>query len=308
MNRTEYTTAAEAYISALPSLKKSDCTARSYKMILRTFAEHLTSESAEQITPLSVVSFRRDLSERVKTNTVAHYLTVLHGFFEWARRVGLEQQNPVPTEEIPKAERIDYDLPTLDEISELLVCKRPRGTFEKNTCRNRAIVLLLLQSGVRSDELRSLTPDDLDFEKHVVRIKHGKGDKYREAPFPALAREAVAEYLKARSPALARTDYLFGSSVESDGRTEQPGVWHKMTSAALLGLVKRYVKNATGRDNVGVHDLRHAFASYASNKGVSTRNISLCLGHASESITERVYISILDKSKAPTTVNAALDA
>ena len=309
MNRTEYTAAASSYLAAMRSSGKSEQTKRGYTMILSSFGEYLARiDCKTNITALDIISYRAALVSRVKPNTAAHYLTVLHSFFEWTRRVGIEQTNPVPTAEIPKAERIEYDLLTLSEIDAILTGRRPRGTNKKNYCRNRAVVLLLLQSGIRSAELRDLTPADIDFEKNVVRVRHGKGDKYREAPFPKLAREAVAEYLKARDKTLTRADYLFGSYADENGRAGRGGEYHKMTSSMLLGLVKRYVENTTGHKDIGTHDLRHAFASYASNKGVATRDISLCLGHANEAITERVYISILDKRKAPTTVNAALDA
>lgn len=310
MNKAEYGTTAERYISALPSLKKSAQTIRAYKMILGKFGDYLAEQNGEEITEMTIIGFRVWLSgKELKSNTVAHYMTVLHGFFEWACRAKLAASNPVAPEEIPKAEQIRYDLLGLDEIEKTIFSK-PRGIYKKTSCRNRAIVLLLILAGLRNSELRALTPADLDFERNVVKIRHGKGDKYREAPFPALARKAMSDYLACgyRPADASERESLFGSYADENGGTTEKGAWHEMTSAMLLGLVKRYVQNITGHAGIGTHDLRHAFASYASNKGVSTRNISLCMGHANEIITNKVYISILDKSKAATVVNAALDA
>ncbi len=56
-------------------------------------------------------------------------------------------------------------------------------------------MVLLLQAGLRSDEVRSLTPADLDFENGAITVRHGKGDKRRTVPFPATARAAMQDYL-----------------------------------------------------------------------------------------------------------------
>ena len=311
MNRTEYSAAAEAYIAAMPSLKMSAQTIRAYKMILGKFGDYLAEQNSDEINALATVGFRVWLfGKKLKTNTVAHYMTVLHGFFEWARRVKLlSGDNPVALEEIPKGEQITYDHLALNEIEQTL-STLPKGIYKKSYCRNRAIVLLLIQAGLRNSELRDLTLADLDFERNVVTVRHGKGDKFREAPFPALAREAMTDYLKSgfRPADAADTDVLFGSYADENGRGAQNSTWHKMSSPMLLGLVKRYVKHVTGHTGIGTHDLRHAFASYASDKGVSTRNISLCMGHSNEMITNKTYISVLDRGRAATCVNAALGA
>lgn len=46
--------------------------------------------------------------------------------------------------------------------------------------RNRMILLVMLYTGIRRNELLSLMWADIDFEDGILRIRHGKGDKYRE--------------------------------------------------------------------------------------------------------------------------------
>ena len=72
--------------------------------------------------------------------------------------------------------------------------------------------------------------------------------------------------------------------------------------------MKRYVEKHTGHSGIGSHDLRHAYASYASHRGVPTRLLSLSMGHASETTTSKIYISVLDKQRAAMVVNGAFDS
>ena len=62
--------------------------------------------------------------------------------------------------------------------------------------RNRAMILVLLDTGVRRTELANLGLADLDLEGQRLRVLHGKGNKQRVVRFGARAREAVEDYLE----------------------------------------------------------------------------------------------------------------
>ena len=309
MNRTDYNKYMEQYLSTLPSMKKSDKTIRSYSMILRKFGEHLNSnKDGEQIQPITIVNFRTHLfNDGVNANSTATYLTVLHAFFEWASRMKLIEQNPVEIAEIPERSKVEYNLLTLDEIKTLLT-KTPTEINHKTALRNRAIVVLLLQAGLRNAELRNLTLSALDFENSRIIIKHGKGDKERTAPFPALARQVIGEYLESgvRPSNLSPDDYLFGNDADDTGHSTEGAVWKPFSSMGLLSLVNRYTRLCCGHE-VGVHALRHAAASYWDNMGITMRDIQTALGHSSILVTEKIYVSMLNKSKAANTINCAFD-
>lgn len=304
MNANEYKAMAAAYLAALPAAGKSPCTVKAYRNAADGFGAYLDG-SGEDVSPLAVIGWRSALAAVVGNNTTAHSMTILHALFAWANRNGLAEQNPVDVMEIPKHQRPDYDLLTLDEIETLLKGNAPRGINKKTSCRNRAIVIILLQAGLRSDEVRSLTPADLDFENGAITVKHGKGDKRRTVPFPAIARAAMRDYLNSgyRPDGMNSNAVLFGTKAQNSSGAE---VWAKLSSEALRQLVRVYTGKACGH-SVYPHALRHAAASMWVSRGISMRDTQNALGHSSILTTERVYVSILDPRGTATKINKAFD-
>ena len=303
-NTANFNETMQVYINALASAKKSKETQTNYARVLNYFSEYLNEHNITTPQKLDVVKWRQDLYENgVSNNSIRQYLVILHAYFEWANRMGLCEQL-VDNTEIPKNNNVDYDLLTMEEIQLLLDTTTPRikGMSRFSAARCQCIVHLIILSGLRNAELRKLTLEDVDFERNVLIVRHGKGDKYRETPLPNKLKESLNNYLMKRPKNLDSKAPLFGSINKEDG------IWEELTSTNLLLMIKRYVKNITGHDNIGTHDLRHAFASYASLNGADTRSISLAMGHSSEMITNKVYISILDKSKAATNLNAIFNS
>lgn len=309
MNLNEYNEIITQYLDSLPSMKKSLNTVRMYTSILNRYADYLCKHQKSDVSPLSVVGWRVYLfDEGISSNSVRYYMTVLHGFFEWSVRMQLCSTNPVKLEEMPEQKPIAYNLLTMDEIKQLFR-ETPRHMHDKTTPRNRAIIFLLLQAGMRNSELRALRLCDLNFEQNTITIRHGKGDKRREIAFPQLAQSAVKSYLASgtRPAWVDDTAPLFGSDADRNGHSTGGTEWHPLSSAALLGIVNRYVESCTGHKGIKVHALRHAAASLWDDMGIPMRTIQTVLGHASIRTTEQIYVKILDKSKAAQKVNQAFD-
>lgn len=300
MTYSEYKQKKDEFLSLIPTLNLSEATGNAYKAVLEDFGAHLEqTEGAADAASLEV--WRAEKRKTVKANTVNHYFVLLGRFFDWA---GCEQN---PAKELGKAkgEEIKLDLLTLDEIQILLDVKARTDTDK----RNRAIMLLLMQTGIRNSELRNLSLEDLDFENGVIEVREGKGGKSRFVAFPVLAKQAVQAYLLSgvRPLDISAAEPLFGSCADEDGRRGRTA-WHPFSRAHITALMKRYVEKHTGHSGIGSHDLRHAYASYASHRGVPTRLLSLSMGHASETTTSKIYISVLDKQRAAMVVNGAFDS
>ena len=295
-----YEQASTAFLADLKVSSKSAATYKQYHQVLNEFGTWLSTHTEDtdngitEITPLLISKFKQSMFARgVKNNTVLHYLTMLRAFFKWAIDNKLYTEQPVTKSLLPNAEQIKHDIPTLDEIKLLLSGKQPLYARHNTMQRNRAIVTLFIQSGLRVTELCNLRIKDLDFEHNIVYVDHGKGDKSRYAPFPSTAQKNVQEYIIHRKielkPRILPQDaFLFIGDDE-----------HKpLTRQAVTKLVRGYVARLTGHKGIGAHDLRHAAASIWDNRGANIRDVQKALGHSKVETTERVYVQILNKSKA----------
>ncbi|MGA2402722.1 MAG: tyrosine-type recombinase/integrase [Syntrophobacteraceae bacterium] len=150
--------------------------------------------------------------------------------------------------------------------------------------RNRALVLMLLRTGMRIGELLSLRVQDIDVKEQKVFIhearKTGVG---RVVYFSADAKEALVAWLKKKDP---REDVLaYGKKYES------------ITYAAARLMFVRCLKKA-GLLHKGytLHCLRHTFASELLNAGMRLECLQPLLGHTSVEVTRR-YARLTDKTR-----------
>lgn len=182
--------------------------------------------------------------------------------------------------------------------------------------RDRAMVEILVTTGIRVDELVTSTLEDYA-RRHpgagAVLTVHGKGDRDRRVALAEPVATTVDEYLARRIPAqvparpgqlgrpapapLFASDHgrrLAHSHVTRMLRricatftpTLQPSS-HRHRAllaterAAVVGAELRRI-----RDTISPHQLRHSYATYAAARGIATRQIKIDLGHQSESTTE----------------------
>lgn len=295
-----YEQSSTAFLADLKVSSKSAATYKQYHQVLNEFGTWLSTHTEDtdngitEITPLLISKFKQSMFARgVKNNTVLHYLTMLRAFFKWATENRIYTEQPVTQSLMPNAEQIQHDIPSPDEINLLLSGKQPRYAWHSTMRRNRAIITLFLLSGVRVSELCNIHVGDLDFHKNIIYIDHGKGAKSRYVPFPALAQRHITEYLNERkrnaaTSSLSPSSFLF---VGDDGIKS-------LTRQGINKIVSGYVERLTGHKGISPHDLRHAAASLWSDSGAPMRQVQQALGHASIQTTERVYVQILNKSKA----------
>lgn len=291
--------ALNLYLSDLRTNDMSDKTLSTYQNILGYYAAHCAAESLDMTIPAAVASYKARMSDKGnKLVTISMHLNILRLFFDFCIRCQiLQATNPVLPELMPprkkiRAERKPYDhLMGESELKAIFDGKHPAGVHKANFLRNRAILFTLLGCGLRNTELRNLRLADLNFSDDTasasVTVRSGKGGKFRIVPFPAVVQKAVREYLEsAEYPSrLNAADILYGI-----GNTKDE--WHAMSDENLSVLCKRYVKAATGFDNVRSHACRHAFASFLLSNGTPMAEIQSVLGHSSITTTER-YASLL---------------
>lgn len=138
--------------------------------------------------------------------------------------------------------------------------------------RYRDIVRVVLNTGLRQDEILSLTPSQVDLFRKVMIVK-GKGNKIRSIPLNKIAFDILKNRMKTRH---INSDLVFPSSEGT-----------KIQRQRLLIAFKKAVKKI-GVVDFRFHDLRHTFATRLAQSGVvDLYAISKLLGHNDISTTQR---------------------
>lgn len=298
---SKYNEVRNAYLSSLKMITQSVATYDKYETVLNDFGKflELSCGKVEQtdISPLMILNYKEEATKRgIKRNTLRHYLIILRSFFKWCVEHKFYTEQPIFESDIPKSERVEYDLLTEQQIETILRGEIPKWSKMATAKRNRALVILLIQSGLRVSELINLRIKDLDFEQHTIRVAHGKGDKLRYTTLPPLAEQFVKEYLDERFMGNydGQNAYLFANE------NEEP-----FTRQNITQIVRAYVNRAVGRNDIGAHDLRHAYASLLLTKGAGLESIQQSLGHSSYATTV-IYASHLCPKRVSQDLNKLL--
>ena len=275
--------ALKSYLASCKANGLANGTIENYERIVGLYIRFMEQNGRGAVTVGSVNDWKVSLSENgVKITTLSNYMTVLRQFFEWAVKMEMLPKSPVIPAVMPSRKAVNVEqkkpyehLLTAEEFQRILNSSRPKHVPKDRWLRNRAVLLVLLTSGVRNSELRDLTVNDLDFENGTITVRSGKGGKYRICSFPQIAQSAVRDYLDCgyRPSTEGNDDVLFGVNDENGFR--------KFERNALSQMVEKDIEKITGHKGCKTHSLRHFSASYLLSSGVNMDAISNLLGHSS---------------------------
>jgi integrase/recombinase XerD len=145
--------------------------------------------------------------------------------------------------------------------------------------KHRSVLQTLYGTGVRLGEVVLLRPTDIDSRRMQVRVERGKGKKDRYTILPPTLLTTLRMYYRQYRP----ERYLF------EGRT--PG--RHLSKRTVQAVFKQACARAGIRRQVGVHVLRHSFATHLLEDGLDPVTVKHLLGHANLSTTSR-YLHIAD--------------
>ena len=157
--------------------------------------------------------------------------------------------------------------------------------------RDRALLLLLLSSGIRREEVSMLTVDAITIEGRIAVVRiFGKGAKEREVALEGPVVSALVEWLdKRRQLAAIEHPRVF---VTFHAQT----VYGPLSPGGVERIVKKYARTA-GVRRYGVHVFRVTFATQLYDDGADIERIRIVMGH--ESIeTTRGYIAVSNRQRS----------
>lgn len=261
-----------------------------------------TDPLLDQITVEQISQFLRDLGTKpqphggivkrapktLSKKTILNIHTALSALWTWAQAEGVVEQHILHQIPRPKPEKRAINPFTQEDVRALLAaCERSESysrpgkracTHARSTAlRDVAIILLLLDTGMRASELCDLTIAQVDLKNHKARV-FGKGSKERILPFSARTTKTLWKYLTTRDGA-KENDRLF---VTAD---ERP-----YNRQALLQLLNSLGARA-GVPDCHPHRFRHTFAiTFLRNKG-DAYTLQMLLGHSTMEMV-KIYLQL----------------
>jgi site-specific recombinase XerD len=200
----------------------------------------------------------------------ARKVSAIREYFRFLEGVGLIQKSPTGGIDTPKREKHTRQYLRADEYTKML-------SLAGGNPRDYAILQVFLQTGVRVSELAHLRLEDVDLIKPAITVR-GKGSIEREIALEKRGVQALKNYLVVRPESLS--DVLFlnykGEPISERG---------------IRKLVVKYRKNAGITKRGSCHTLRHTFATYKAEKGVSPFQLQQWLGHANLNTTQ-IYVHL----------------
>lgn len=245
-----------------------------YHLWLFRLSEFLASrdiDACAQVTPNDLRAFFVKLQEsNLSPATIHQAFRNTHAFWKWCESESIIALSPMSRLRAPPIPK--KLVPRLSEAQILELLKALDSTAWP--VRNRALILLMLDSGLRRGEVVGLQLADVDLVLGCVRV-WGKGGRQRAVPIGETTTRALREWIQARGR-LSR-DSLF---MDDEG--------FQMTGDAVRALLRR-LKAKLGWRKLGAHLLRHTFATRYLKRG-NLKACSQILGHTKIATTADVYV------------------
>ena len=302
-----FSIAVEEFFQDMRAARRSHHTISDYGVTFRYFLDWLGEDLLmSAITKQHIAQFMQTMAERKtapngvaprparrrSAKTLRNYHTALSALWTWAVDEGYAPIHIIRLVKAPKVNAKPIEPFSDEEVVDLFnACKltkswhnKPLSQGERHTClRDMAIILLLLETGVRRAELLSITMNDLDLSRNRIHIRHGKGDKDRYVSYGTVAAKALRHYLAERpGEAKKHGDYLFVNFLRYKG--------HKMSGGSLSKLLQRIGRRA-GVSDVHAHRFRHTAAIKRLQNGMNAYQLKEFLGHADLASTTR-YVNL----------------
>jgi len=307
--------AIRGYLLDANARRLSSRTIETYTGIFRRFQEFTGDPPLASIQPNQI---RRFLAHIAKTpighgpikrpdrtpsdKTILNYYTALSALWTWCVDENLVDTHVVQAVSRPEPEsRAIHPFTETDVRAMLAVLDRSRrytrpGKRESNHARptadrDRMLILLLLDTGIRASELcisprrraGGLHVGDVDLENHRLRV-FGKGSKERYVPISPRTGKAVWRYLLDRPDALPDEFLVIG----------REGI--PLTTSGLYQLIKRIGERA-GVPDAHPHRFRHTFAVNFLRNGGNIYALQNILGHSTLEMVRR-YVELAEADVA----------
>ena len=265
----------------------------------------------DKITARHIQQFINDLSQNGKNlrsgkplsrKTVVHHLSFISDVFAYAVKMDMLSDNPCTKVSVPKGEKKEKEIYTLEEVEKLF------ELLEEAPLKYKVFFTVAIYSGFRRGELLGLEWKDIDFDNNIISVWRtsnytaSKGTytdttktkkSQRSLKFPDHVMDLLKEY-KAEQDAFRA---LIGSKWTDTDRlfVQENGLPMYHTTPYIW--FKRFCESHDFKF-CDIHSLRHFYASSLINEGVDPAAVSSALGHSVIGTTTSIYCHTFQQAQA----------
>lgn len=223
------------------------------------------------------------MSEKVSARSVNRKLSSLKTFFKFLQKQQIVEVNPMSKISGPKTPK---RLPTFVEEQQMNnLFENIKFGDDLNGLRDKLLLDLLYQTGMRRAELANLKESDVDLFNSSIKVL-GKRNKERIIPISLDLKRNLEGYFNVKQTNKIASSSLF---VNDKGKA--------LSEQNVYTIVKKYLAQITSIQKKSPHVLRHTFATHLLNNGADINAVKDLLGHANLSATQVYTHNTIDKLK-----------
>ena len=257
------TEALETFLLDCRARRFSPRTIEHYQTRIGAFAAFLHEQGVSTLAEIKSSHIRfyiihlqdRDLS----SHTVHTCARAVRAFLNFCVREQLLSESPMRNVAMPKRDKLLPDYLTADEVTRLLdACE---------TERERTLILVLLDTGIRCTEACNLNGEHINHTSGAIIVRHGKGAKDRVAFLGSRSLKQLLRYYRAQGK--PGNDEPVFRSERGQGRLTRSGLRQVLVRVGkAAGVV------------VTPHKLRRTFATWAWRSGIDIQALQALMGHS----------------------------
>lgn len=265
--------------------KKSLITRYNYLNHVVNFLKY-TNKDVSELNISDYINYMGSLEDKTSSYHIITY-SALKKFSKFLNATKLNAENPMIDVEAPEriesletSNKRENGYLTKEECKQYIDNVKNCNTgmkkiHEGNMKRDLALIMLLLNTGMRCSALRTLDVDSLDLEKNTLRTVE-KERRVVEIPFSNEIKNVLVDWLKEREKILDGIDEpaLFISNRKN-----------RMSNTAVTKTVEKYA-HTIDKKHITPHKLRATYGTNLYNTTHDLYFVQQCMGHASPDITE----------------------
>lgn len=271
----------EEYLIELEVKNYAPSTIENTSYAISQFIRYSNDAMVNDVTGVMIKKFIIEQKKQVKSSTLNTRLIITRNMLSYGLEQGLLTSNPFTGISLLKEDKTR--IRTYSDTLVMDVLDRLKGR-DYYTVRNKTILILLIETGVRNSELCNIRLQDLS--EGSIRIM-GKGRKVRYVPITKALSLQLRLFKRVRDTFLkgSSNEYLFLSRIQA-----------QLTRNTLLEIIKKQIfKGLDSSVATNVHNFRRYYAQ-AMLDNVDLYTVSKLLGHTDIKTTER-YVRGMEDSK-----------